>query len=138
MEGKISMAVGVTYQTMVGSWGDFPREHGNCFGVEVDGREYRVVNFIQENLAEAIKRGITWPIKVKLISERHAVIHDERIPDSWYSKEFCEVCCPKEMLPVNQLLRHDRQIARGERKETPASGRIPGMITIDTSKAPRL
>lgn len=129
------VALQITSHTLVGVYtaGGFPVAHGNCFNVLCsDGKERAIVNVALENLEEAIKRGVTWPIKIKRLSDRHAVIHDERIPDNWYGSGFCEICCPKELLPVDQLLAHERQIARGEREEH------LGCVCIDWSKRPKL
>jgi len=119
-------AFSISEHTLIGVGGDdFPLSSGNCFSVEAEDRKYyRIINFVLENLEEAIKRGIDWPIEIKILRGRIAVIHDSRIPDSWYSTRFCEVCTPKDMLPLPQLLAHERQIARGERIEREGSTSI--------------
>jgi hypothetical protein len=42
------------------------------------------------------------PVQVHLLSERIGIIHDPRIPDEWYDKRYCEVCCPESLLPFPQ------------------------------------
>ena len=130
----MTFATSVTWVTTVGVYiKEYPTEWGNCFSVIADnGGEYRIVNFCYENLEEVIRRGLGFPFKIKLLSDKHAVLHDERIPDNWYSSSYCESCCPKELLPVNQLDTHERQIARGQRIEREHN------VTIDMSKVPIL
>lgn len=112
-------ATKIIEQTCVGVGGTPPHEYGNCFTVLCDdGKHRRVVNFVLENLEAGVeKHGLTWPIRIKALTDRVAVVHDERIPDNWYSKRFCEVCCPTNLLPLPQLLAHERQIAYGDRTE---------------------
>jgi hypothetical protein len=140
---KILNATKVGMVTCVGVLTDkYPVEHGNCFDLYAEGKFYRIVNFCHENLEEAIKRHkLTWPIKISPLKDDSdiAIIYDERIPDSWYSYRYCEVCCPEQFLPINQQLTHKRQELRGERTYTDVSdgplkgGRIIGM---NMSKAP--
>lgn len=132
---KDKNAIQITFQTLVGHWAEkFPYPSGNCFSVEFDdGTQARIVNFGVENLREAIKRGVNYPIKCRLIDEKHAIIHDERIPDNWYKDLWCECCCPKELLPLPQKLVHERQILQGARKENPS-----GSVMFDFSKRPIL
>lgn len=124
----------ITWVTCVGVITDsYPVPHGNCFSViGSDGKHYKIVNFAHENIVEAVRRGVEFPIRIKSLSDRIAIVHDERIPDDWYDYGFCEVCCPKDLLPVTQLVRHERQIARGERME---QGDI---VCLDFSKRPEL
>jgi hypothetical protein len=82
-----------------------------------DGQEYRIVNFGYENMQELQRRGLTWPVTCKVIGGRTAVINDARIGDRWYDNRYCEVCCPQDLLPPQQLLQHERAIERGDRKE---------------------
>lgn len=112
-------AVGVVESTCLGvSGGSFPLSHGNCFSVRcVDGSHCKIVNFVLENLEELERRGVAWPVKVLPIGPRTALVHDARIPDDWYRDRWCEVCCPRDLLPLPQLHRHLRQIERGERVE---------------------
>ena len=89
---------------------------GNCFSVQTDDKlEYRIVNFAYENLVELLRRGLLWPIKIQTLTDHHAVIYDKRIPNEWYAKEFCTVCCPEQLLPMPQRLLHELEILRGER-----------------------
>jgi hypothetical protein len=127
------MATKVTEYTLVGSWGDFPRKQGNCFSVLAsDGKCYRIVNFLHENLEQLNALGIVFPVQIRALSDGVAVIHDSRIPDEWYSSRFCEMCCPDSLLPLPQLLAHARQEACGYR----TVGK--GLVWYDTSKRPVL
>jgi len=108
--------------TMIGIIADqYPIDHGNCFSViECDNdsyNEYRVVNFVYENYVKMLEdKLIELPIQIKLISENECVIHDYRIPDCWYSEHWCEVCCPRNLLPENQKLKFDRKVMSGDIK----------------------
>jgi hypothetical protein len=97
-----------------------PHKSGNCFSVGTsDGKKFKIVNFIYENLDHLITAGqLTWPVQIYCLSGNIAVIHDLRIPDGWYSPSFCEVCCPESLLPAPQVLRNRRSEARGDRKTT--------------------
>lgn len=127
----------ITWVTLVGVFiKTYPAEHGNCFSVKAtDGKEYRIVNFNHENMEEALRRGLKFPIKIKPIGKCVAIIHDSRIPDNWYDKVWCEVCCPGYLLPMPQTMRHERQIERGELIERRYGNYI--ISTVDFSKAPR-
>jgi len=96
---------------------DRPLKHGNCFDLHTeDGKYYRILNFVYENLDYAIEHNlITWPIKILPISKRYAVIHDSRIPNNWYCLEFCRVCTPVDLLPFPQQLERTREIESGIR-----------------------
>jgi hypothetical protein len=110
----------------------FPVKTGNCFSVEAsDGKKYDIVNFYYENYQEVNRLGLKNQIKIRSLSERAAIILDERIPDRWYNNYYCEVCCPESLLPHPQRMRHQRQEARGER----VVGK--GFIKIDLTKAIR-
>jgi len=127
------LALRVTQHTMVGVRGKPPYKLGNCFSIGVKGgKEYRIVNFVLENLEHCLSKGISWPVKIRVIGPRSAIIHDERIPDEFYAGEYCEICCRKELLPRNQLDRIERHKARGQRVE------LEGFIRIDPSKRPIL
>ena len=112
------MATAIEEHTLVGVYGKPPHAHGNCFGVRGDdGKHYKVVNFVYENLEALLRSGLTLPIQIRSLSERHAVVHDKRIPSGWYPSHFCEVCCPTTLLPLPQCLRQEREIAQGIRGE---------------------
>jgi hypothetical protein len=140
-ETKYLSAIKMGCQTLVGHLEtDFPRERGNCFDLSVDGeREYRIVNFNAENFQELLKRGLTYPIKIIQIAGHTAIIHDERIPHDWYQSRWCECCCPSELLPLTQQLKHHREELTGERKvfRGESLGMPCDMVRIDTSKAPK-
>jgi hypothetical protein len=137
MEGEeMTKALDITTVTLVGyNPTKYPTERGNCFSVRADdGSGYRIVNFSYENLQELIRCGISLPLEIRILDHTKgvAVIHDSRIPDEWYDKTFCEVCCPEALLPTTQKLRHERQEARGER--------VVGnsVVTINMDKRPRV
>jgi len=93
-------------------------KHGNCFGVNAsDGNHYRIVNFYAENLEHLVDEGlISYPIEMLPLDPGVAGIHDHRIPDDYYRPEFCEVCCPFNLLPHPQRLRRDRGVRAGRIK----------------------
>ena len=114
-------AISVSSYTLVGVIENkFPFKGGNCFSVTGDdGQYYRIVNFVHENIEELIKLGtISFPIQILALSECIAVINDPRIEDEWYLTRFCEVCCPTSLLPLPQILKHDREEMRGDRETT--------------------
>jgi hypothetical protein len=132
-EGEKLAAVGILHSTLIGSFGSFPRDTGNCFAVMAnDGNGYKIVNFNYENLKELTKRGVSFPFEIKALSDRVAVIHDARIPDQWYSRRFCEVCCPDSLLPLPQRLTHERQEMQGVRVL------IGGGILIKPANSPKV
>ena len=109
----------VTMHTLVGVGGNsYPLQHGNCFSLATtEAKDFRIVNFVLENFEELRRRGLNGPVRILEIGEHTAVINDERIPDYWYNEAFCEVCCPRDLLPLPQLLQHKRDIYRGRREE---------------------
>ena len=126
-------ALHVNGSTLINPDDKLPHQRGNCFNVSAsDGKQYDIVNFNYENLEYLLSHGINWPIKMVILSERKGIIQDERIPDEWYDDKYCEVCCPRSLLPFQQIARHKRQEARGERVITDTS------IIIDSSKRPKI
>ncbi len=104
--------------TLIGVSGKPPFPSGNCFNlIGEDDKTYKIVNFNHENLEHLMKQGLTFPIQIKILSGIIAVLHDKRIGNRWYSKSFCEVCCPDRLLPITQQLSHERDIEAGIRKE---------------------
>lgn len=110
----------ITTHTCVGFLStDFPLERGNCFSVEADdGHEYRILNFHLENMLELEKQGLTWPVKMKTVNHKLAVIDDERIGRRWYKMEYCEACCPEELLPEPQRQAIEREYRIGIRSKS--------------------
>jgi hypothetical protein len=107
----------VTNYTLVGVSDERPTERGNCFSVkDHDGSEWRILNFNYENLEALETLGLEWPVQCKSVSEHLAIIQDPRIGERWYSKRYCEVCCPESLLPVTQQQRHEREEMRGQRQ----------------------
>ena len=134
IKDNIKLATDITSVTLVGYFGEFPRERGNCFSVSVGGESYyRIINFNYENLGKLIEDEIvSFPLKISKISDGIAIIADERIPDEWYSKRFCETCTPSDLLPVPQKLKHFLDIERGvrEEREIEIDGRKMKVVSI--------
>lgn len=87
-EENIINGIRIGMRTLVAYMGDFPRESGNCFSMVTENKSYGIVNFHAENLEELIERKVVkWPIKIIPISEKEALICDERIPNEWYDLE---------------------------------------------------
>jgi hypothetical protein len=98
----------------------YPVDDGNCFSMRADdGKTYDVVNFVYENLMEAIKRQkLSLPIQLRIIGEvgtsRTAIMYDKRIPTSWYSNHFCRVCTPVSLLPITQTISYNLDMESGK------------------------
>lgn len=104
--------------TMVGIYGTPPYPHGNCFNVKCeDGIWRHILNFNHENLEALEQMGLRWPIEIEALSKRHAVFMDPRIGERWYQRQYCEVCTPRDLLPITQRQAQLRDIARGRRTE---------------------
>lgn len=119
---NIKNATRIQSQTLIGASNkQFPVEHGNCFSFMLeDDSEIQILNFNVENIRYLVtNHGITYPIKVlpHPDNEHIGYVCDERIPDRWYRKDICEVCCPNHLLPHNQRLVHLRDIMLGRREE---------------------
>lgn len=115
-------ALKITSYTLVCTDDQRPQQNGNCFSIKTeDGQEYRVVNFNYENLKALEKLGLTWPVEFEPLGTRCAIIMDPRIGERWYNYSYCEICCPRDLLPITQKQRHLRDIARGIRKELPGA-----------------
>lgn len=113
-------ATGVESVTLVGyGGGEFPLKRGNCFSVSLqEGGWAQILNFNHENLCNLLaEKLITFPIKVYMLSERHGLFCDSRIPDDYYSEELCTVCTPKALLPAPQRVKQLVQIQKGFREE---------------------
>jgi hypothetical protein len=118
---KVLNAVSEGFVTCVGVWKDeYPLSHGNCFSLKADdGNYYRILNFVYENFKKLLERKVlSYPVQIMKLTDRHAVVHDVRIENDWYAQKFCEVCCPTSLLPLPQLLRHDRDERKGTRITT--------------------
>ena len=114
-------AVSIGWVTLVGvsDTGDEPLDRGNCFSVCLhDNRSINIVNFNYENLKKLQKLGLEWPIKISLLNDKIGLIADQRIHPRWYRPDYCETCCPSNLLPQPQRLRHYLDIASGIRSES--------------------
>ena len=87
-----------------------PIGDGNCFSVlasfwGVFYRNYKILNIGLEDLEKWMRlTNTSFPIKIKPLDKRHAVIIDERIPNNWFSKDtYCELCSPHHLLPKLQI-----------------------------------
>lgn len=104
----------LTLQTLIGPSKGYPVKRGNCFSIECDdGKEYRIVNFNVENYEKCIELGVD-NIHIKPLSDKIAIIHDERIPENWYDEKYCTTCCPFDLLPEPQKMEYERKDFRGE------------------------
>lgn len=94
----------------------YPLDYGNCMSMlDEEGNSYRVLNFVHENMEYLIdKEVLTFPVKSLLLDDGYVVIHDGRIGENWYRHEFCNTCCPIEMLPITQRLKTARNVLRGK------------------------
>jgi len=126
-------AVQMGFQTMIGVIDrKFPIREGNCFSVYTEkGEEFKIANFCAENLKELERLGLSWPIDIIVLREHIAVIHDKRISDRWYQTEFCEICCPTDLLPLPQILKNMRE----EEREGPRDEK--GRVTFYTFETPQ-
>lgn len=92
-------ATAILSSTLVGSHGEFPRRHGNCFSVKLRRwpKPVRIINFLTENLNHLISEKIvTWPIRVVQFNASHiAIIDDPRIPAEYYHPQYCSICTPE-------------------------------------------
>lgn len=142
-ESDLKQAVRILGSTLVAvDTRKYPVQHGNCCTVETEGGErYRILNFYAENLREAVERGVSWPIRILALSGSHAVVHDCRIPRSWYRPDYCESCTPLELLPPQQALAYAREKEIGAVEERPSGGRaffadrLPDLRTDEEKKA---
>lgn len=119
--GVEAMAVSIGWEKTVGMLRTRPEEptpRGNCFSVNFDDGSYaKIVNFGVENLRKLIDKGLTQPVRCKKVGDV-AIIHDHRIGHRWYNDTYCELCCPKDLLPTPQVREQERDMAMGRRKET--------------------
>lgn len=85
---------------------------GNQFSMHCDdGNEYKIVNFLFENLEKVNRLGVPWPFNVLVLGDGVAAIHDARIPDRWYKKDWVQ--CPYHLLPAHQKLELMRDVQTG-------------------------
>ena len=120
IEEKLLLADKMGAHTLVAFYPEdgYPAKHGNCFGMVANNKSYQIVNFYYENLEKLLEeKQISLPVKILPLNDYSAVIHDNRIPDQWYRSTWCEVCCPLDLLPAPQRLRHSRHIMNGTRSE---------------------
>lgn len=118
---KTANAVQIEDCTLVG--------FNNCFSVTLDNGEYaKVVNVYHEDIEDLLNKGtVTWPIKVAILAPGIVAFNDTRIPLQKYRPDFCEVCCPVDLLPTPQRLRIARNIECGKTKYTRTDD---GMVII--------
>lgn len=89
----------------------------NCFDLEDDkGNSFRIVNFYLENFELLLKNNtISYPVTIHILNSirKIAVLLDPRIPLKFYNDKFCKVCCPKELLPMPQLIEETLLMRKG-------------------------
>lgn len=115
----------IGFQTLVGyCTKKYPIVNGgNCFSLETDNKNIRIVNFGVENLKHLLKEKILdWPVKVFPITETLGAILDKRVPKEYYWTKFCSICCPFEYLPTTQKLELWDQQLKGELEITQCDG----------------
>lgn len=139
MDNELIDTYSIGGQTLVGFWGDYPRERGNCFSLYNNdkSKSFKVVNFNVENLEHLLATNVVrWPIKIQKLSDRHAIVKDDRIPSNYYSDNYCQVCTPLSLWPEKQLLARQAKIDSGELKIKVCDN---GMIieTVTVKAAPR-
>ncbi len=80
-------AIDIGWVTLVGFIkSEYPQKYGNSFSiVSNNGKEYRVVNMVYENLDYLLEeKKLVFPIEVELIEGTTSVnIIDKRIPDGY-------------------------------------------------------
>lgn len=139
---NVVMGEYITTRTLVGAYSKkYPYKHGNCFSMKCDnGQSYRIVNFVYENLTEAINRGIELPVRVLPLNDSVAVICDTRIPNNWYRRDFCTTCCPESLLPLPQRLGIQLELDCGARVNRVCDRSDGGgtyvIVKCDSSKLP--
>ena len=67
---------------------DFPLNRGNYFSLETeDGKEYEIANFWYEDFDYLIRnKVIEFPVNIKVLEKRWALISDNRVPFKFYSE----------------------------------------------------
>lgn len=121
---KPGLATSIGFVTCVGHMAahdpkNYPLKRGNCFGMQVKtsehlNKEFRILNFCYENLKALLDTKIVeFPIKVLMVSDNCAVVHDTRIPHDWYTP-FCNSCTPLELMAPERRLLKWRMVESGE------------------------
>ena len=101
---------------------NFPLDWGNYFYLMVDdvtptflggkGREIEIVNMWYENLKHLVDKGeVSFPIKIKLLTERCAIVVDPRVNP----KFLCEITyrAPKEFWSLTAITKRQMEIDSG-------------------------
>ena len=109
IENNMKVKIRIGGQTMLGVISNslkqgIPITGGNCFDLIDDDKSHRVVNFCVENFKYITEKLNLTYIYVDLVEKSDTlwIIKDYRIPQEWYSKEYCIVCTPIRMLPTEQ------------------------------------
>lgn len=134
---KIIKATGWGGSTLVAFPKDrFPIEGrgGNCFSLIAEDKEYySILNMGQENLEFLFEKGtVSWPLKLLRLDEKHALVYDPRVPDSFYRTAFCDCCTPERLMPLPQRIAKRMAMARGQikvRRVKSADGTIHKMVS---------
>ena len=96
----------------------FPAHHGNYFELCVDDNVfggYEIANFWYEDLKHLLDTGVVkFPITIKLLEGRWAIIHDPQIPEEYYSETSYRA--PDKYKSVTQRAKKQLKIDTGEIK----------------------
>lgn len=111
-------ATGVGYVSLVAYWGDFPRPRGNYFSLNTaDGKTYEIANMWYENLEHLIDEGIiTFPIKIKLLTDSWAIVYDDRVQRNFYTDTSYRA--PKQFWSLTKQANRQLDIDTGKLKIT--------------------
>lgn len=114
--------------TLVGFYGPFPRERGNCFSVYVGpietkedylrAKSFKIINFGAENLEYLLeKKVITWPIEIAQLDDTYlAKIVDKRIPADFFDAKPCSICTSKKYWTPEMRKKRADDIRSGDLK----------------------
>jgi hypothetical protein len=91
----------------------FPLNRGNYFSLVVNGKNYEICNFWYEDLEHLVKTGVVpFPIKIKILDERWAMVYDERVPADFYSETSYRA--PQKYWSLKQLMERQQKLDSGE------------------------
>jgi hypothetical protein len=114
---ETSYATSVGYVSCVGCMGNkYPKNYGNYFSlVTSKGKQYEIANFWYENLEYLLENNVvSYPLEIKVLDKKWAIIHDTRIPDNFYSETSYRA--PTKYWSIKQLAQRRRKIETGEIK----------------------
>jgi hypothetical protein len=111
-------ATGVGFVSLVAYFGGYPRPQGNYFTLNVgSSRTYEIANMWYENLQYLIDDGtITFPIKMKILTDRWAIVYDDRVPRDFYTDTSYRA--PKQFWSLTEQANRQLDIDTGKLKIT--------------------